>query len=193
VTAISSTSQTSSLQITFQQIKNDWQSLAKSLQSGDLATAQKAFASLQDDQQTMGPPPGGDNSQISSDFDALSSALKSGDLDAAQKAFSTLQTDMQAMKPPPGQGPGGPGGPGGQDGGGSGSSSSSQSSGAKTIANETTQTNPNGTITITYTYTDGSTSTVTQQAPVSSTSALDSSNTAQLQTLLNAQEASQQA
>jgi hypothetical protein len=193
MTTISSTSQaypSDRLQIPFQQIKNDWQSLAKSLQSGDLTSAQDAFASLQQDQQTMGPPPGGENSQITSDFDALSSALKSGDLDGAQKAFSQLQTDMQAMRPSPGQRPGSHG-----KGGDSAdvSADDSQSSSTKTVTNKVTQTNANGTVTITYTYADGSTSTVTEQAPVSSTSTLDASNSAQLQTLLAAQEDSQRA
>ncbi len=189
MTNISATSQTTP-QISFQQIKNDWQSLEKSLQSGDLTGAQKAFANLQHGQQSMGPPPGGENDMIKSDFDALSSALSSGDIDAAQDAFTKLQADMQAMRPQPGQQP--PGGPGSK-GDGSADSNDDTSSTTKTIANKVTQTNANGTITVTYTYTDGSTSTTTEQAPVSAPPTLDGTNSAQLQTLLAAQEASQKA
>jgi len=192
VTSISSTSQsyqTERLQISFQQIKNDWQSLEKSLQSGDLAGAQKAFASLQQGQQSMGPPPGGENNQITSDFNALSTALQSGDIAAAQQAFSKLQTDMQAMRPAPGQGPG-PGGPKGMGGGEA--SETEESDATKTVASKVSQTNANGTTTVTTTYTDGTTSTVIEQPPVSSQPTLDANNSAQLQTLLAAQEASQQ-
>jgi hypothetical protein len=71
-----------------------FRALASALQSGDLAGAQKAFATLQpsgsNGQGTQGP--------LSSDFNALASALQAGDLGAAQKAFATLQQDMQKVQ-----------------------------------------------------------------------------------------------
>ncbi|MHB9119606.1 MAG: hypothetical protein ACYC2R_15245 [Burkholderiales bacterium] len=106
----------------FKQRKQDFSSLASALKSGDLQGAQQAFASLQQDKQTIqqsrgaqgagGGDSDGDNdgsksgqagaqgigSQRSKDFAALSSALGSGDLQGAQQAFATLQQDIQTSR-----------------------------------------------------------------------------------------------
>lgn len=76
------------------QRKQDFQSLADALQSGNLSDAQKAFAQLQSDgvktSQTQNS-----NSQ-SSPLQALASALQNGDLSGAQQAFAQLQQGMKA-------------------------------------------------------------------------------------------------
>jgi hypothetical protein len=69
------------------------------LSSGDLAGAQKAFGSLQQDLQNSGI-----SGQIlqsgttGQDFQALQKALASGDLSAAQSAFNTLMQDLQQAR-----------------------------------------------------------------------------------------------
>jgi hypothetical protein len=80
------------------QRKQDFQSLADALKSGNLADAQKAFAQLQSDgvktSQTQNS-----NSQTSSQsspLQALSGALQNGDLAGAQQAFAQLQQGMKA-------------------------------------------------------------------------------------------------
>lgn len=82
------TSNTNLLQQTVKQ-------LASALQSGDLAGAQKAFASLTKQLQNSGAAPA-PNSTMGSDLAALGKALGAGDLTTAQQAFSQLQTDAQA-------------------------------------------------------------------------------------------------
>ncbi len=73
----------------------NFKALDSSLQSGDLAGAQKAFQALQ-----QNAPKGGanSNSPMAKDMEALGKALSSGDVGAAQKAFATIQTDMQARR-----------------------------------------------------------------------------------------------
>ncbi|MBZ0090671.1 MAG: hypothetical protein K8F27_00395 [Sulfuricellaceae bacterium] len=111
----------------FKQRKQDFSTLASALKSGDLQGAQQAFASLQQDNQTIqqsrgaqgaggassgGGDADGDNDgsksgqagaqgvggQRAKDFAALSSALGSGDLQGAQQAFATLQQDIQTSR-----------------------------------------------------------------------------------------------
>jgi outer membrane protein assembly factor BamD (BamD/ComL family) len=95
-------------QTNMQQRKQDFSQLGSALQSGDLASAQKAFTDLQSLQ------PGGtaqgsggaatnstNNSSgntSSNDFAALGQALQSGNLTDAQNAFAKIQSDMQAHK-----------------------------------------------------------------------------------------------
>ena len=85
-------------QNTFAQRKQAFDALEKALQSGDLAGAQKAYASLQQMQpsgtQNQAGQQGNPNS-LKSDFDALGQALQSGDVKSAQDAFSKLQQDIQ--------------------------------------------------------------------------------------------------
>ena len=85
-----------------------WSQLAQALQSGDLAGAQQAFATLQQHFQQrqaartgQGPtsgPRGTQGNALSQDFSALAKALQSGDLTGAQDAFATLQQDFQAQQ-----------------------------------------------------------------------------------------------
>lgn len=85
----------------FQKQQQDWKSLDKALQSGDLDDAKKAFESLQ-----KNLPPSRKNSSgqkefsntIKNDMQALSNALNEGDMEAAKKAFVTLQQDMQKLR-----------------------------------------------------------------------------------------------
>ena len=85
----------------FQQRRNDFQALSKALQSGDLAGAQQAFASLQQDgpkrAQNAQNGSGGD-SKVGDAFKALGQALQSGDLAGAQQAFASLQQTMQGAQ-----------------------------------------------------------------------------------------------
>jgi len=87
-----------------QQWQQDFQSLAKALQSGDLSGAQQAFQALQQLRSNASVSPTGQTGQaksssnpLSTDVSALGSALQSGDLSGAQAAFSKLQQDMQAL------------------------------------------------------------------------------------------------
>ena len=174
----------------FQQIRTDYQNLAQALQAGNLGAAQNAYSAVAQDQQNGPQPPA--NSPVAQAFASLGQALQSGDLAGAQQAFSSLQADMQAMR----QSHGARGAH--QHGGGNDDSTdgtSSTNNADKTIANEVTSTNANGTITVTTTYTDGTTSSVTEPnpAPTVSKGALDSSNSGQLAVLLNAQQQSSQA
>ena len=79
----------------------DFTTLQNTLQAGNLAAAQTAFAAfLQDVQktaQTAGPASlFGPGTQTSRDLQTLGSALKSADLPGAQRAFATLEQDIQA-------------------------------------------------------------------------------------------------
>jgi len=87
----------------FGQRKQDFKSLATALQSGDISSAQSAFATLQNDlktsQGTAATSPLLDpNTQAGQDFKALQDALKSNDVKAAQDAFKTLKTDLQSAR-----------------------------------------------------------------------------------------------
>ena len=86
----------------FKQRRHDFKALANALQSGDLSSAQSAFAALQKDlpnaSQASATPPVGQTSQAATDFQTLQSALNSGDLSGAQKAFASLKTDLQSTK-----------------------------------------------------------------------------------------------
>lgn len=84
----------------FKQIKQDFDQLAKALQSGDLSAAQSAFSKLQQLQQN-GPGQGASNSSgfdaIQSDFSTLGQDLQSGDLSQAQTDFAKLQSDLKSL------------------------------------------------------------------------------------------------
>ena len=87
--------QAASTQRPFQQIKQTFSDLSDALSSGDLQSAQAAFASLQSLQ-----PPGAANSQnpLAADISSLGQALQSGDIKGAQQAFAQLQQDSQSLK-----------------------------------------------------------------------------------------------
>ncbi len=169
------------------QIKSDFQTLSQALKNGDLTAAQKAYDAIQQDRQNgpQGANGPATNGPLSADFTALGKALQSGDLAGAQQAFSSLQSDAQALRQSRG-GKGHHGHGGGDQDGGDSSSDTAQ----KTVADEVTTTNADGTVTVTTTYTDGTTSAATEPNPnpTISQSPLASGNTAQLATLLNAQE-----
>jgi hypothetical protein len=80
------------------QRKQDFQSLANALQSGNLADAQKAFAQLQSDGLNTGQTQSSNSqgSGQSSPLQALTTALQNGDLSGAQQAFAQLQQGMKA-------------------------------------------------------------------------------------------------
>jgi hypothetical protein len=97
------------------QIKQDVQSLASELQSGDLTGAQNSFADIQKILQSSGAISAANNTAstaaaaastttgtgsnpIVNDFEALGQALSSGDLAGAQKDFTQLQTDVTAAQ-----------------------------------------------------------------------------------------------
>jgi len=91
------------VQSALQRLKNDFMDLAESLDSGDLAAAQKAFAALMQDLQSAGQAQSSDQTggagQQTYDFGALAKALTSGDLAGAQKAFAALTQDIQNTRP----------------------------------------------------------------------------------------------
>lgn len=81
----------------FSQMKQAWQQLSESLQSGDLAGAQTAFATITSlQQQTSGSASHTNNSQLSKDMQSLGQALQSGNLSAAQSAFAAVQNDLKS-------------------------------------------------------------------------------------------------
>jgi ribosomal protein S20 len=96
VTDVNSASNTyaTQFQSQFKQRATDFKALGSALQSGDLAGAQTAFASLPKDSSSSasGTNP---NSQATKDLEALKNALQSGDVAGAQQAFATMRQDMQ--------------------------------------------------------------------------------------------------
>jgi hypothetical protein len=86
----------------FTRIKQDFESLGKALESGNLEDAKKAYAQLQKDAPTQD---GKGANPMSADIDSLGKALESGDLKAAQEAYAKIQEKI-AQGPPAG-GPGG--------------------------------------------------------------------------------------
>ena len=89
----------------FKQRTQDFTALQNALQSGDLADAQKAFASFQQDIKGSGQASGrhhhhgaGQNGQLTKDVAALQDALQTGDVTSAQKAFATFQKDIQNLR-----------------------------------------------------------------------------------------------
>ncbi|HUK25211.1 MAG TPA: hypothetical protein VLV49_11570 [Terriglobales bacterium] len=86
----------------FQQRRTDFQQLAQSLQSGDLAGAQQAFSALasliSSSQNPNSSSAGQNNSQLAQDFNAIGQALQNGDLAGAQQAFAAFKQDLQALR-----------------------------------------------------------------------------------------------
>ena len=106
--AVSLSVQGQLLAINAQGHQSPWARLAQSLQAGDLAGAQDAFAIIQKHFQTRQaahghpplPSPGDPTNPLPQDFAALSQALESGDLTAARTAFAALQHDAQSAGAP---------------------------------------------------------------------------------------------
>jgi hypothetical protein len=79
--------------------RQDYLQLAQSLQAGDLAGAQKAFAALQQDMASSPLGQQANNAKpISTDIQALSQSLNANDLSGAQTALSQLQQDLQTLQ-----------------------------------------------------------------------------------------------
>ncbi len=74
---------------TAQKVKADMKSLANALNTDDLTSARKAFATLQKDLPKKPAAPGADSTANS--LTSLAAALKSGDVSGAKKALATLQ------------------------------------------------------------------------------------------------------
>lgn len=179
----------------FQQVRDDFSSLSQALSNGNLTAAQKAYASIQQDQQNGPQPPA--NSPIASAFNQLGQALQSGDLAGAQQAFANIQSQFQNKRAGRGGHHGGGGAAPSDDGSDSSDPSSvlsSSDSSDKTVSSEVTTTNADGTLTVTTTYSDGTTSTSQEPNPTPTVSKnpLDGSNSGQLSVLLNAQETATQ-
>ena len=103
VSLLSASTQSQTLTLA-QQIQQDFKQLAGSLQSGDLAGAQKAYVALQkllpsqsQNSTSSSQSSSSSTNPIVNDFNALGKALQSGDLTAAQSAFSTLQSDLKSQ------------------------------------------------------------------------------------------------
>jgi hypothetical protein len=78
----------------------DFTALQTTLQAGNLAGAQTAFAAFLQDVRKTEPTAGpgslfGPGSPAGTDLQTLGNALKSADLAGAQRAFATLQRDIQ--------------------------------------------------------------------------------------------------
>ncbi|MGO8919016.1 MAG: hypothetical protein ACLQJR_24205 [Stellaceae bacterium] len=88
------------------EFKNDFQQLAQAIQSGNLSSAQQAYATLSQFI-SQNPSPGGANGQSNPLTQALSqigSALQSGNLSGAQSALTSLQQSLQSHRPSGGDG-----------------------------------------------------------------------------------------
>jgi Skp family chaperone for outer membrane proteins len=86
------------LQNMFKQRQQDFSALGAALQSGDLASAQKAYSALFQNTSSSSQTPNtqqSGNSGIQTDVNALGQALQSGDLKGAQSAYAKLQQDLQ--------------------------------------------------------------------------------------------------
>lgn len=75
-----------------------WQSLAQSLASGNLTTAQTAFNTYQ--RLNQNSTSAGASSQFATDMTALGKAIASSDVTSAQQAFATVQNDLKTEPPP---------------------------------------------------------------------------------------------
>jgi hypothetical protein len=107
IAGISSSSlfQPTALQSFFVQRRLDIQQLGQALHSGDLATAQAAYTTLNALQRSVPAQNASGQSgtsagpfldkKVAHDFAAVGQALQSGDVAGAQQAFATLQQDIQ--------------------------------------------------------------------------------------------------
>lgn len=147
------------------ELRSDFQQLGQALQSGNLGSAQQAYATLSQFI-TQNPPPGGAGGQknpLALALSQIGSALQSGNLAGAQQAFSALQSAAQTQG---GHGGGGARGAGGGIGGGGGASSSSST----TIVSETSTTSASGVTTTVITYSNGTKVISTTYGPVPTSS-----------------------
>ena len=85
----SGSSYSASLYQSNSQVKADFKSLSDALKSGDLSSAQTAFASLQKDAPALFSS--SKNTNQSNPLNAIGTALKNGDVAAAKTALASLQ------------------------------------------------------------------------------------------------------
>ena len=133
----------------FAKIKQAFQKLGSSLESGNLADAKEALAQLQKNAPKQS---GQDSNPMSAKLDALSKAVDSGDLKAAQDAYADVKKTMserpsgggrsgRAGGPPPGGAP-----PSGSPPSGASKSSSTASSLSSNKVYDAKDTNKDGTV-----------------------------------------------
>lgn len=93
VDSVSSTGSSSGASVyqSNQQVATDFKTLADALKSGDLSSAQSAYATLQKDAPGLFSSSNSQASTQSNPLDALGTALKNGDLSGAQSALAALQ------------------------------------------------------------------------------------------------------
>jgi hypothetical protein len=97
VSSNSDASQADSL-TNFQQIKSDFQTLASAIQSGNISSAQQAYAALQKDAPALfqgASSQGGSSDPLASALSSLGTALQSGSITSAQQALAALQQTVQ--------------------------------------------------------------------------------------------------
>jgi soluble cytochrome b562 len=88
LSAISQSTQLSSLQANFQQIRKEFTQLGQDLSAGNLTQAQTDFVTLSQSALSQF----GSNSPITQALSSVGQALQSGNLSAAQQAFKSLPT-----------------------------------------------------------------------------------------------------
>ena len=102
ISPISSASSYQANQVNWQnnsaQSQSAFQALASALQTGNLRSAQQAFAVLQQLQPNLSTGIGNVQNPFAADYDALGSALKANNLQGAKDAFAKLLQDMQSVK-----------------------------------------------------------------------------------------------
>jgi len=94
----SGTSNLQNWQVMMRQRQQDFQSLASSLQSGDLSGAQQAYSDLQAlDSANITSTSSTSSSNLQQDFTKLGQDLQAGNLTQAQQDFTQLKTDSQTV------------------------------------------------------------------------------------------------
>ncbi|HXZ67809.1 MAG TPA: hypothetical protein VEH07_04395 [Alphaproteobacteria bacterium] len=97
VSAVSSNPQIYQPVLQQQSFRQDLQSLTTAVQSGDLASAQKAYATLVSDNPQLASSSGnGSGSPFQQAISAIGQSLQNSDIGGAQNALSTLQQNMKA-------------------------------------------------------------------------------------------------
>ncbi len=90
--AISQSTQLSSLQSNFQQLRKEFSQLGQDLSAGNMTQAQTDFVTLSQ----AASSEFGSNSPISKTLNSIGQALQSGDVSAAQQAFNSLPIGLRS-------------------------------------------------------------------------------------------------
>jgi soluble cytochrome b562 len=100
--AWSSSTDLSQARTDIQQNSQNFKSLRDALQSGDLASAQSAYSTLQQQiqsaSQTVGQNLFDSKSSVGKDFQAIGTSLQAGNLGEAQKDFNTFRQDIRTAR-----------------------------------------------------------------------------------------------